>query len=43
LISPWIAEGANSDVYAILKSDIVEMEELVTMKEAKKRIRRRRK
>ena len=41
LISPWIAEGANSDIYAILKSDIVEMEELVTMKEAKKRIRRR--
>jgi len=42
LISPWIAEGANSDVYAILKSDIVEMEELVTVKEAKKMFRRKR-
>ena len=42
LISPWIAEGSNSDVYAILKSDIVEMEELVTLREAKKRIRGRR-
>jgi len=42
LISPWIAEGSNSDVYAILKSDIVEMEELVTLREAKKRFRRKR-
>ena len=43
LIAPWIAEGSNSDVYAILKSDIVEMEELVTFREARKRFRRRRK
>jgi len=42
LISPWIAEGPNSDVYAILKSDIVEIEELIPRREASKLLRRRR-
>jgi len=43
LLSPWIAEGANSEVYAILKSDVVEVEELIPAKEVKKMIRRRKK
>jgi len=43
LLSPWIAEGANSEVYAILKSDIVEVEELIPKSQVKKMIRRRKK
>ena len=43
LLSPWIAEGSNSEVYAILKSDVVEVEELIPAKEVKKMIRRRKK
>ncbi|MHC1624030.1 MAG: hypothetical protein ACXQTR_05520 [Candidatus Methanospirareceae archaeon] len=42
LISPWIAEGENSDVYAILKSDIVEIEELIPKSQVVKLLRKRR-
>ena len=43
LLSPWIAEGSNSEVYAILKSDVVEVEELIPKSQVKKMIRRRKK
>jgi len=42
LLAPWIAEGANSDVYAILKSDIVEVEELIPRSQVRKMLRKRR-
>ena len=42
LIAPWIAEGSNSDVYAILKSDIVEIEELIPKSQVVKLLRKRR-
>ena len=42
LISPWVAEDENSEVYAILKSDIIEIEELIPKSQVRKMLRKRR-
>lgn len=41
LVTPWIAEGANSDVYAILKANIISLEELIPKSQVRKVGRRR--
>ncbi|MEM4497316.1 MAG: hypothetical protein QW692_00635 [Nitrososphaerota archaeon] len=39
-VAPWIAEGPNSDVYVILKSTIISVEELIP-RSMIRRLRRR--
>jgi len=43
LIASWLAPEDNSEVYAILKNDIIEVERLIPESEVRKMLRKRRK